>query len=227
MIGVKMKVSNQTLSVLKNFSEINENILVKPGKTIRTISTLKNVLAEATIDENFEQEFGIYKLPEFLRSIELFEKPELKFNGGQYVTVNDEKYKQSIKYFFSPESVLVTPSKTIELPDRYVTFQLTKEKFERLMKGANSLALPDIAIKGAEGKMTITASDKKNASSNQYSVELGDTDKNFTVYFRMENFKQIEDDYDVAISQKGLAHFIGRTKQIQYWIAVENDSIFN
>ena len=210
-----MKVSNQTLSVLKNFSEINENILVKPGKTIRTISTLKNVLAEATIDENFEQEFGIYKLPEFLRSIELFEKPELKFNGGQYVTVNDEKNKQSIKYFFSPESVLVTPSKTI------------KEKFEKLMKGANSLALPDIALKGAEGKMTIIASDKKNASSNQFSIKLGDTDKNFTVYFRMENFKQIEDDYDVAISQKGLAHFIGRTRQIQYWIAVENDSIFN
>ena len=148
-----MKVSSQTLSVLKNFSEINENILVKPGNTIRTISTLKNVLAQATIEENFDQEFGIYKLPEFLRSVELFEKPELKFNGGQYVTIKDEKYKQAIKYFFADESVLVTPSKTIELPDRYVTFQFTKEKFERLMKGANSLALPDIALKGAEGNI--------------------------------------------------------------------------
>ena len=157
-----MKVSSQTLSVLKNFSEINENILVKPGNTIRTISTLKNVLAQATIEENFDQEFGIYKLPEFLRSVELFEKPELKFNGGQYVTIKDEKYKQAIKYFFADESVLVTPSKTIELPDRYVTFQFTKEKFERLMKGANSLALPDIALKGENGTMTITASDKKN-----------------------------------------------------------------
>jgi len=222
-----MKVSSQTLSVLKNFSEINENILVKPGNTIRTISTLKNVLAQATIEENFDQEFGIYKLPEFLRSVELFEKPELKFNGGQYVTIKDEKYKQAIKYFFADESVLVTPSKTIELPDRYVTFQFTKEKFERLMKGANSLALPDIALKGENGIMTITASDKKNTSSNEYSVELGETDKTFTVYFRMENFKQIEDDYDVAISQKGIAHFIGRNKQIQYWIATENDSVFN
>ena len=132
-----MKVSSQTLSVLKNFSEINENILVKPGNTITTISTLKNVLAQATIDERFEQEFGIYKLPEFLRSVELFEKPELNFNGGQYVTIKDEKYGQAIKYFFADASVLVTPSKTIELPDRYVTFQFTKEKFERLMKGAN------------------------------------------------------------------------------------------
>ena len=86
-----MKVSSQTLSVLKNFSEINENILVKPGNTITTISTLKNVLAQATIDERFEQEFSIYKLPEFLRSVELFEKPELNFNGGQYVTIKDEK----------------------------------------------------------------------------------------------------------------------------------------
>ena len=222
-----MKVSSQTLSVLKNFSEINENILVKPGNTITTISTLKNVLAQATIDERFEQEFGIYKLPEFLRSVELFEKPELNFNGGQYVTIKDEKYGQSIKYFFADSSVLVTPSKTIELPDRYVTFQFTKEKFERLMKGANSLQLPDIALKGVDGKMTITASDKKNKSSNEYSVSLGDTDKNFTVFFRMENFKQIEDDYDVAISEKGLAHFIGRNQQVQYWIAVEKDSVFN
>tara|TARA_Y100000004_G_scaffold133545_1_gene150954 strand:- start:1502 stop:2185 length:684 start_codon:yes stop_codon:yes gene_type:complete len=227
MIGVKMKVSSQTLSVLKNFSEINENILVKPGNTITTISTLKNVLAQATIDERFEQEFGIYKLPEFLRSVELFEKPELNFNGGQYVTIKDEKYGQSIKYFFADSSVLVTPSRTIELPDRYVTFQFTKEKFERLMKGANSLQLPDIALKGADGKLTITASDKKNKSSNEYSVSLGDTDKNFTVFFRMENFKQIEDDYDVAISEKGLAHFIGRNRQVQYWIAVEKDSVFN
>ena len=222
-----MKVSSQTLSVLKNFSEINENILVKPGNTITTISTLKNVLAQATIDERFEQEFGIYKLPEFLRSVELFEKPELNFNGGQYVTIKDEKYGQAIKYFFAEASVLVTPSKTIELPDRYVTFQFTKEKFERLMKGANSLQLPDIALKGADGKMTITASDKKNKSSNEYSVSLGETDKNFTVFFRMENFKQIEDDYDVAISEKGLAHFIGRNRQVQYWIAVEKDSVFN
>ena len=222
-----MKVSSQTLSVLKNFSEINENILVKPGNTITTISTLKNVLAQATIDERFEQEFGIYKLPEFLRSVELFEKPELNFNGGQYVTIKVEKYGQAIKYFFADASVLVTPSKTIELPDRYVTFQFTKEKFERLMKGANSLQLPDIALKGADGKMTITASDKKNKSSNEYSVSLGETDKNFTVFFRMENFKQIEDDYDVAISEKGLAHFIGRNRQVQYWIAVEKDSVFN
>ena len=221
-----MKVSSQTLSVLKNFSEINENILVKPGSTIRTISTLKNVLAQAKVEENFEKEFGIYKLPEFLRSVELFEKPELNFNGGQYVTIKDEKYKQHIKYFFADESVLVTPSKSIELPDRYVTFTFTKEKFERL-KGANSLALPDIALKGENGVMTITASDKKNTSSNEYSVELGETDKNFVAYFRMENFKQIEDDYDVAISQKGIAHFIGRNKQIQYWIATENDSVFN
>ena len=222
-----MKVSSQTLSVLKNFSEINENILVKPGNTITTISTLKNVLAQATIDERFEQEFGIYKLPEFLRSVELFEKPELNFNGGQYVTIKDEKYGQSIKYFFADSSVLVTPSRTIELPDRYVTFQFTKEKFERLMKGANSLQLPDIALKGADGKLTITASDKKNKSSNEYSEPLGETDKNFTVFFRMENFKQIEDDYDVAISEKGLAHFIGRNRQVQYWIAVEKDSVFN
>jgi len=222
-----MNLTSDTVAILKNFSDINQNILVKPGNKLQTISTLKNILAEADVTEKFDQEFAIYDLPEFLRAVDLFDKSDLKFNGGQYVTIKDEKYKQAIKYFFADESVLVTPSKTIELPDRYVTFQFTKEKFERLMKGANSLALPDIALKGENGVMTITASDKKNTSSNEYSVELGETDKTFTVYFRMENFKQIEDDYDVAISQKGIAHFIGRNKQIEYWIATENDSVFN
>ena len=179
-------------------------------------NNMKNIMAKADVAEEFESEFGVYDLPEFLRSVELFEKPELKFNGGGYVNISQQR--QSIKYFFADSSVLVTPSKTIELPDRYVTFQFTKEKFERLMKGANSLQLPDIALKGVDGKMTITASDKKNTSSNEYSVELGETDKTFTVYFRMENFKQIEDDYDVAISQKGIAHFIGRNKQLNTFL---------
>lgn len=222
-----MKVSSQTLSVLKNFSEINENILVKPGSTIRTISTLKNVLAQAKIEENFEKEFGLYKLPEFLRSIENLEKPELNFNGGNFVLVTDEKNKQSVEYQLSEPSVLVTPSKTIELPDRYVTFTFVKEKFERLTRGANTLALPDLALKGDGGVMSFIALDKKNPSSHKHKIELGETDKNFVAYFRMENFKQIEDDYDVAISQKGISHFIGKTRQVQYWIALENDSVFN
>lgn len=221
-----MNLSSDTVSVLKNFSDINENILIKPGNKIQTISTMKNVLAEAEITEKFESEFGIYKLPEFLRSIELFESPELNFNGSSYMTIADSKTKQSIKYFFADKSVLVAPGKSINMPDKFVTFTFKKNDFAQLTKAATSLNLPDVTVKGDGKTIKVIASDRKNKSSNQYSIDVGESDKKFTAYFRMENFKQVVDDYDVAISSKKLSHFINRNKPIQYWIALEPDSEF-
>ena len=219
-----MNLSSDTVNVLKNFSDINQNILVKPGNKIQTISTMKNILAEAEVSEKFEDEFAIYDLPEFLRSVELFEKPELKFNGGTNVKISQAS--QSIKYFFADKSVIVSPSKGINMPDKHVTFTLKKDDFARLMKGATTLNLPDIAVKGDSKKIKMIATDKKNKSSNEYSIEVGETDKSFTGFFRTENFKQIVDDYDVAISKAKISHFVNRNKSVQYWIALEPDSEF-
>ena len=219
-----MNLSSDTVNVLKNFSDINQNILVKPGNKIQTISTMKNILAEAEVSEKFEDEFAIYDLPEFLRSVELFEKPELKFNGGTNVKISQAS--QSIKYFFADKSVIVSPSKGITMPDKHVTFTLKKNDFAKLMKGATTLNLPDIAVKGDGKKIKMIATDKKNKSSNEYSIEVGETDKTFTGFFRTENFKQIVDDYDVAISKQKISHFVNRNKSIQYWIALEPDSEF-
>ena len=141
-----MNLSSDTVAVLKNFSDINQNILVKPGNKVQTISTMKNILAEAEVSEKFEDEFAIYDLPEFLRSVELFEKPELKFNGGGHVKISQNK--QSIKYFFADKSVIVSPTKGITMPDKFVTFTITKDNFARLMKGTTTLNLPDVAVKG-------------------------------------------------------------------------------
>ena len=219
-----MNLSSDTVAVLKNFSDINQNILVKPGNKVQTISTMKNILAEAEVSEKFEDEFAIYDLPEFLRSVELFEKPELKFNGGTNVKISQAS--QSIKYFFADKSVIVSPSKGINMPDKHVTFTLKKDDFARLMKGATTLNLPDIAVKGDGKKIKMIATDKKNKSSNEYSIDVGETDKSFTGFFRTENFKQIVDDYDVAISKAKISHFVNRNKSVQYWIALEPDSEF-
>jgi len=219
-----MNLSTDTVAVLKNFSDINQNILVKPGNKVQTISTMKNILAEAEVTEKFEEEFGIYDLPEFLRSVELFDKPELKFNGGSHVNISQSK--QSIKYFFADKSVLVSPTKGINMPDKFVTFTITKDNFARLMKGATTLNLPDIAVKGNGKVIKMIATDKKNKSSNEYSIEVGETNQSFTGFFRTENFKQIVDDYDVAISKSKISHFVNRNKPVQYWIALEPDSEF-
>jgi len=198
--------------------------LIKPGNKVQTISTMKNILAEAEVSEKFESEFAIYDLPEFLRSVELFEKPELKFNGGGYVNIAENN--QAIKYFFADKSVIVSPSKGISMPDKHVTFTLKKDQFTKIMKGATTLNLPDISVEGNGKKINMIAADKKNKSSNEYSIDLGETDKTFTAYFRTENFKQIVDDYDVAISKAKISHFVNRNKAVQYWIALEPDSEF-
>jgi len=221
-----MNLTSDTISVLKNFSDINQNILVKPGNKVQTISTMKNILAEAEVPEKFESEFAIYDLPEFLRSVELFDKPDLKFNGGAYVNIAESNTNQSIKYFFADKSVIVAPNKSINMPDKFVTFTLKKDQFTKLLKGVTTLNLPDVAVKGDGKKIKLICTDKKNKSSNEYSVDVGESDKKFTAYFKTENFKQIVDDYDVAISKAKISHFVNRNKSVQYWIALEPDSEF-
>ena len=221
-----MNLSTSTVAILKNFAEINKNILVKPGKQLKTISTLKNILAEADIDNKFEQEFAIYDLPEFLRAVELFTKSDIQFNGSSNLTIKNANSRQSVKYFFADKSVIVAPTKGITMPDKYVTFTLKRSQFDDLQKGIVTLNLPDIAVKGDGKTITMVATDKKNKSSNDYDIVIGETDKKFNAYFKAENLKIIGDDYDVSISQQKISHFVNRNKPVKYWIALEPDSEF-
>ena len=219
-----MQISSDTINVLKNFSDINQNILVKSGKTLTTISTMKNILAEAEISDDMPQEFAIYDLPEFLRTIDMFSKPSLNFDGESHVEVVEGK--QKVKYFFADKSVIVAPTKTITMPDTFVSFKFTKDMFEKVMKGINTFGLPDVAVVGDGTSIKMIATDKKNKSSNTYSVDICESDKVFTGYFKAENFKMITDDYDVAISSQKISHFVNRTRPVKYWIALEPDSTF-
>ena len=221
-----MNLSTSTVAILKNFAEINKNILVKPGKQLQTISTLKNILAEADIDNKFEQEFAIYDLPEFLRAVELFEKSDIEFNGTSNLKIKNANSRQSVKYFFADKSVIVAPTKGITMPDKYVTFTLKRSQFDDLQKGIVTLNLPDIAVKGDGKTITMVATDKKNKSSNDYSAVVGETDKKFVAYFKAENLKVIPDDYDIALSSQRISHFFNKSKPVQYWIALEPDSEF-
>ena len=221
-----MELSSDTINLLKNFADINPNILVKEGNKLSTISTMKNILAEADISESFDQEFAIYDLPEFLRSIDLFAKPKLEFNGGSNVMIADENSRQKIKYFFADKSVITAPSKSITMPESFVSFTLKKEMFEKLMKGVTTLNLPDVSVVGDGKNITLRASDRKNNTSNTYSVDVGESDKKFEAHYKAENFKLVTDDYDVAISSQKISHFTNRSRPVQYWIALEPDSTF-
>ncbi len=220
-----MNLSTETIAMLKNFSDINQNILIKPGNKIQTISNMRNILAEAEIKEKFDSEFAIYDLPQFLRSLDLFKSPELKFNGGASMTISEAKSSKSVKYFFSDKSTVFTPNK-INMPDNHVTFTLKNDDLAELHKGVTTLNLPDVSVIGDGKNIKLVATDKKNKSSNEVSTVIGESDIKFTAYFKSENFKMIPDDYDVAISKAKISSFISRGKNVQYWIALEPDSEF-
>ena len=221
-----MKISDNTIGILRNFSDINANILFKPGKTLSTMSTMKNIMAQADVEEDFESEFGVYDLPEFLRAIDSFQQPVLKFNGTANLKIQDEKSTLSARYAFADKSTLRYPSKQISMPDKTVTFSLKNSDYESVKKLYTNLSLPDIAFKGEKGKIKLVALDKKNSNSNESSVVVGETDLEFTAYVKAENMKIIPGDYDVALSKAKIAHFINKKVKVQYWIALEADSTF-
>ena len=221
-----MKISDSTISILRNFSDINANILFKPGKTLNTVSTMKNIMAKAEVEEDFETEFGVYDLPEFLRAIDSFKQPVLKFNGSANLKIEDEKTSLSARYAFADKSTLVTPTKEIKMPDQTVAFTLKNEDYESVKKLYTNLSLPDIAFKGEKGKIKLVALDKKNSNSNESSITVGETDIEFTAYIKAENMKIIPGEYDVALSKAKIAHFINKKVKVQYWIALEADSTF-
>ena len=221
-----MKISDNTIGILRNFSDINANILFKPGKTLSTMSTMKNIMAQADVEEEFESEFGVYDLPEFLRAIDSFQQPVLKFNGTANLKIQDEKSTLSARYAFADKSTLRYPSKQISMPDKTVTFSLKNSDYESVKKLYTNLSLPDIAFKGEDGKIKLVALDKKNSNSNESSVVVGETDLEFTAYVKAENMKIIPGDYDVALSKAKIAHFINKKVKVQYWIALEADSTY-
>ena len=223
-----MKLNQTTQDILKNFSEINTNILIKPGNELNTISTMKNILAKATINENFDKEFGIYDLNEFLSVVSSLDKPELTLQE-KHMTISTEGSRSKVKYFYSDPSVIVSPNKDVNMPESDVTFSLSESNLVQLQKMAAILSSPDLALIGEkDGDVVLKVCDKKNDTSNKFDIVVGENaTANYTFYFKVENLKMISGDYDVAVSSKSIAHFTNTKLPVQYWIALEPDSVFD
>lgn len=220
-----MKLSDSTLSLLKNFSSINQSILFKEGSKLRTISVMKNILAEATISEEFARDFGIYDLNQFLNGLSLHHKPELDFANDGYVVIREGRSRS--KYFFADPSVIVTPpDKEISLPSEDVCFELTTTVLEKLLKAAAVYQLPDISAVGEAGVVKLVVRDKKNDTSNRHEEIVGETDSTFNFNFKVENIKILPGTYDVVVSQKLLSRFTSKNHDLIYYIALEPDSTF-
>ena len=221
-----MKLSDKTLTLLKNFSGINQSILFKQGNSLRTISVMKNILAEATIDEELPKDFGIYDLNQFLNGLNLHQNAELDFANNGYVMIREGKSRS--KYFFADPNVIVTPpDKSINLPSEDVCFVLDTKQLDKLMKAAAVYQLPDLSAVGEAGVIKLVVRDKKNDTSNDFSVVVGETESEFVFNFKVENIKILPGSYEVVVSQKLLSRFKSTDHNLCYYIALEPDSVFS
>ena len=221
-----MKLSDNTLILLKNFAGINNSILVKSGTKLRTISIAKNILAEADISEEFPRDVAIYDLNQFLNGLSLHQDPDLDFGSDSHISIKEGKRR--VKYFYADPNVIISPpEKKIELPTKDVCFQLDSGSLEKLVKAAAVYQLPDLSAIGENGVIKLVVRDKKNDTSNEYAIVVGETDKQFSMNFKVENIsKIINTSYDVVISSKLLSQFTSKKFNLSYWIALEPDSTF-
>ena len=220
-----MKLSDKTISLLKNFSSINQSILFKEGNKLRTISVMKNILAEATVSEDFSKDFGVYDLNQFLNGLSLYNNPELDFRNDGYVVIKEGKSRS--KYFFADPNVIVSPpDKDISLPSEDVCFEVSTDQLDKLLKASSIYQSPDLSAIGENGVIKLVVRDKKNDTSNDYSVIVGETDSEFCFNFKVENIKILPGTYEVVVSQKLLSRFTSKNSDLTYYIAMEPDSTF-
>ena len=213
-------ITKPTIEVLKNFCSINKSIVIKPGNQIATLSINKNILAIADVEEQFESQISIYDLGVFLGGLSLFDQPKIDTTESNYVTVSDQRGKSKTRFFYAdPDIITQPPEKEITIPSVDVKFRLEAGVLQQLQRAAMVYQLPDLCLYGDGTEMSLCVTDKKNDTSNSYSVQVGSTDTEFCYCFKVENLKLLAGDYNVTISKQNVALFQG--SGIKYFIALE------
>jgi hypothetical protein len=213
-------ISKSTIEVLKNFCSINKSIVIKPGNQVSTLSINKNILAIANVEEQFESQISIYDLGVFLGGLSLFDSPRIDTTETNFVTVSDQRGKSKTRFFYAdPDIITQPPENEIQLPSEEVKFRLDSDVLAQLSRAANIYQLPDLCLFGDAGILKLCVADKKNDTSNSYSVEVGTTEDNFCYCFKVENLKLLPGDYNVTVSKHNVALFEG--DGVKYFIAME------
>lgn len=219
-----MKISKDTINIIKNFAQLNSNLILKPGNKIATVTANKTVIAEAVVSETFPSEFGIYDLNQFLGALTLFDDPDLSFTDTHVVI---SQGNNSLRYFAASTAVLtaVPNLKTFPTPD--IEFDLPAAVMNQIHRAAAVLGVEDLALIGDNAQIIASVGDKKNPTSNSFASAVGVTDKSFHVNIKMHNLRVLANDYHVAIANKKIARMQAQTQQLTYYIAVEQDSVYN
>jgi hypothetical protein len=223
-----MELSENTLNVLRNFSGINQNILIKSGTNLKTISEARNVVATADVTEEFPKDFGIYDLNEFIGVMGLVDTPSLKFEDD-FVIVSDSSGRSKVKYFYAAEETLTSPTKDVTMPEADVKFTLDNDTLNKLKKAASTLGHSEVSIKAKDGVLSLSVVENQNATSNAFSIDIDGEFKQDAVFnfiISISNLKILPGDYEVEISSKLITQFKNKEIPLKYWIALEKTSTY-
>ena len=218
-----MKLSDDTVNVLKNFSSINQSLQFKAGNVLRTISPLKTIFVEATVGENFPREFALYDLNKLLAKVSLYKEPELSFDDDKLNISTENKKKSDYIKYCSTKVIVVPPEKSISIGTPDCSFSISQEDLEWMKRSAGISSSPNFIFECDGTTINFIATDEKDDSADQSKIEIGTVEdgSKFRVVMKVENFKLLEGSYDVAIAKKGLARFTHKTVPITYYIAIE------
>lgn len=218
-----MKLSRDTIAIFKNFSAINSNLSIKAGNKLTTISSGKNIIAEVIVPEEFPSDFGIYDLNEFLGALSLFESPDLVFSD-KCMTIKEGK--NGVRYFAANPSVLTVVPNIKAFPEADIEFNLSGQMLSQIQRVASILKVADFSVVGDGEAIAINVGDKSNPTGNSFTSELGSTDKEFKINFKVENLRMLAGDYVVSIGGKKISRFQAVDRQLVYYCALELDSTF-
>lgn len=211
-----MKLNQNTIDILKNFSSICANIQFKAGDVIMTRSQANNVRGYAKLDQQFPQDFAIYDLPRFLSVLNLYKDPELKFNDSHVLIGEDNR---SVKYVYTDPKMIISVdyNKDFKLPEEMTTFKITADQLSKVIKAAGVLGLPNITISGKNGKLAFMAQDVKNPSTDTFEIDIGTTPLDFSVTYAVEVLKILPEDYDVTVYKSAVTKL--SCDKVTYYLA--------
>lgn len=223
-----MKLDDFTQEVLKNFSDIQPNVVIHPGKEIKTLSESRNIMARVTLNQEFPNEVRIYDLKEFLGVLRLLDSPDITFHET-HVLVADGVGRSRIKYFFADGNTLTVPAKDIAMPKAEVMFELDEKTLNSIRSASAALGHEKFTVKKIDGTIVLTVEDVSDDTSNKYSVDVpGTADQDdFMFILTVNNMKVIPGDYTVSMSSKRISKFKHKTHDLEYWIALDKDSVYN
>lgn len=215
-----MKLSENTLAVLKNFASINSGVVFTEGKVQKTISPEKSILVEASLEDDIPTKFGIYDLNQFLGNVTTLKSPDLKFTN-ESVTLDDGDLALTY-HACSPNLIISPPDKELVLKTVDVSFSLPNATLQKLLKVATMNSLPNLTVVGKDGELRLKIHEKSNDTSNHGSVKIGDyAGADFAATFKTENLKLLPDDYNVEVQKNAFAKFVNVKNTLTYFIALE------